>query len=126
MKVAKILTSILALVLGLIAIRWIIYPELSANSLGMIYLDGVGRNTQIRDFTAIFFSTSLFCCISLVTKQYQWVLCSGLVFLIIALMSVLAFHIHEAPLTYSSLIAELLFTSLAFYSAFIFKISKKL
>ena len=30
MKVAKILTSILALVLGLIAIRWIIYPELSA------------------------------------------------------------------------------------------------
>ena len=98
MKVAKILTSILAIVLGLIALRWIIYPELSANSLGMIYLDGTGRNTQIRDFTAIFFSTSLFCCISLITKQYQCVLCSGLVFLIIALMSILAFYIHEAPL----------------------------
>ena len=38
MKVAKILTSILAIVLGLIALRWIIYPELSANSLLQYFL----------------------------------------------------------------------------------------
>ena len=54
MKLANILSGILGLVLTIIAIRWILLPEESANSLGMILLDGSGRNTQIRDFTSIF------------------------------------------------------------------------
>ncbi|MFL2702945.1 MAG: hypothetical protein ACJ0FX_01505 [Gammaproteobacteria bacterium] len=121
MKIAYTLSGILGVVLAIIALRWILSPEDSANSLGMVLLDGAGRNTQIRDFTALFASTSIFCFISITTRQYQWIFSSGIVFSLIALISVLASQIHDAPLTYSSLIAEIIFAVMAFTSAFIYK-----
>ena len=121
MKLAYTLSGILGVVLAIIALRWIISPEDSANSLGMVLLDGAGRNTQIRDFTALFASTSIFCFISITTRQYQWIFSSGIVFLLIALISVLASQLHDATLTYSSLIAEIIFAVMAFTSAFIYK-----
>ena len=121
MKLAYTLSGILGLVLAIIALRWILSPEDSANSLGMVLLEGAGRNTQIRDFTALFASTSIFCFISITTRQYQWIFSSGIVFLLIALISVLASQLHDAPLTYSSLIAEIIFAVIAFTSAFIYK-----
>jgi len=121
MKIAYTLSGILGVVLAIIALRWILSPEDSANSLGMVLLDGAGRNTQIRDFTALFASTSIFCFISITTRQYQWIFSSGIVFSLIALISVLASQIHDAPLTYSSLIAEIIFAVMAFISAFIYK-----
>jgi len=121
MKIAYTLSGILGVVLAIIALRWILSPEDSANSLGMVLLDGAGRNTQIRDFTALFASTSIFCFLSIVTRQYQWIFSSGIVFSLIALISVLASQLHDAPLTYSSLIAEIIFAVMAFTSAFIYK-----
>ena len=121
MKIAYTLSGILGVVLAIIALRWILSPEDSANSLGMVLLDGAGRNTQIRDFTALFASTSIFCFISITTRQYQWIFSSGIVFSLIALISVLASQLHDAPLTYSSLIAEIIFAVMAFTSAFINK-----
>ena len=121
MKLAYTLSGILGLVLAIIALRWILSPEDSANSLGMVLLDGAGRNTQIRDFTALFASTSIFCFLSITTRQYQWIFSSGIVFSLIALISLLASQLHDAPLTYSSLIAEIIFAIMAFTSAFIYK-----
>ena len=121
MKMAYTLSGILGLVLAIIALRWILSPEDSANSLGMILLDGAGRNTQIRDFTALFASTSIFCFLSIATKQFQWIFSSGIVFTLIALISVLASQLHDAPLSYSSLMAEIIFAVMAFTSAFIYK-----
>ena len=121
MKIAYTLSGILGVVLAIIALRWILSPEGSANSLGMVLLEGAGRNTQIRDFTALFASTSIFCFLSITTRQYQWIFSSGIVFSLIALISVLASQLHDAPLTYSSLIAEIIFAVMAFTSAFIYK-----
>ena len=121
MKIAYTLSGILGLVLAIIALRWILSPEDSANSLGMILLDGAGRNTQIRDFTALFASTSIFCFLSIATRQYQWIFSSGIVFTLIALLGVLASQLHVAPLSYSSLMAEIIFAVMAFSSAFIYK-----
>ena len=121
MKLANILSGILGLVLTIIAIRWILLPEESANSLGMILLDGFGRNTQIRDFTAIFAGTAIFCFLSIATKQFQWIFSSGIIFSIIAIISVVASQLHDAPITYSSFIAEIIFAMMAFTSAFLYK-----
>ena len=96
-------------------------PEESANSLGMVLLDGSGRNTQIRDFTSIFASTAIFCFLSIATKQFQWIFSSGIIFSIIAIISIVASQLHEAPITYSSLIAEIIFACIAFTSAFLYK-----
>ena len=121
MNLPQILSGVLGLVLAIIAIRWMISPAESAASLNMILFEGEGRNTQIRDFTGIFLSTSVFCFISMITKQYQWICCTGIVFLVIALMSILASQIHIAPITYSSLIADIIFAAMALVSALLFK-----
>ena len=59
MKIANILSILLGTVLILIAAQWIFTPQTAAESLSMTFLEGDGRNTQIRDFTALFLSTSL-------------------------------------------------------------------
>ena len=91
----------------------------------MIYLDGEGRNTQIRDFSALFWTTSILCFLSLITKNYQWILSTGILFLSAAVFSIIASIYHNAPITYSSLSAELIFSSMAFISAYMFWINYK-
>tara|TARA_B100000767_G_C19717587_1_gene515662 strand:+ start:786 stop:1157 length:372 start_codon:yes stop_codon:yes gene_type:complete len=121
MKLAQISSGILGLVLAIIAIRWLVSPEESAQALNMIFLEGMGRNTQIRDFTAMFLTTSIMCMISLITKQYQWILSVGIFYMIAAITSILASNFYEAPINYTSLVAEVLFAAMAFISAFIYK-----
>ena len=121
MKIAQTLSFVLGLVLGIIAIQWLISPENSANSLNMTYLEGLGRNTQIRDFTAMFMSTSVMCFFSLVSKQYQWIFSVGLIYSIVAVTSIYASFFHDAPIAISSLVAEIIFAAMAFISAFIYK-----
>ncbi|MDA8955544.1 hypothetical protein N9H58_02040 [Gammaproteobacteria bacterium] len=121
MKIAQTLSFILGLVLGIIAIKWLISPEDSANSLNMVFLEGLGRNTQIRDFTAMFMGTSAMCFFSLVSKQYQWICSVGLIYSIVAITSIYASFFHDAPIATSSLIAEIIFAVMAFISAFIYK-----
>ena len=121
MKIAQTLSFILGLVLGIIAIEWLISPEDSANSLNMVFLEGLGRNTQIRDFTAMFMGTSAMCFFSLVSKQYQWICSVGLIYSIVAITSIYASFFHDAPIATSSLIAEIIFAVMAFISAFIYK-----
>jgi len=121
MKIAQTLSFVLGLVLGIIAIQWLISPENSANSLNMTYLEGLGRNTQIRDFTAMFMGTSIMCFFSLVSKQYQWIFSVGLIYLIVAITSIYASFSFDATIATSSLLAEIIFATMAFISAFIYK-----
>jgi|TARA_B110000977_G_C11079390_1_gene492389 hypothetical protein len=121
MKTANILSFILGLVLAIIAIRWLLSPEESANSLNMVFLEGEGRNTQIRDFTAMFLGTSIMCFLSLISKQYQWIFSAGLIFSLMVLISIYANFAFEAPITTSSIVAEIIFSTIAFTSAFIYK-----
>ena len=120
MKIANILSILLGTVLILIAAQWIFTPQTAAESLSMIFLEGDGRNTQIRDFTALFLSTSLMCYASFFTKQYQWISCAGLVYLLAAIFNVLATN-HYAPMAFSSLVSEVIFASMAFISAILYK-----
>lgn len=121
MKIAQTLSFILGLVLGIIAIQWLISPADSAISLNMVFLEGLGRNTQIRDFTAMFMGTSVMCFFSLVSKQYQWIFSVGLIYSIAAIVSIYASFSFDAPIAISSLVAEIIFAAMAFISAFIYK-----
>jgi hypothetical protein len=115
MKIENILLSILTLVLSLIALGWIVSPESSANSIDMILLDGKGRNTQVRDFTALFLGTSIMSLLSFITRQYQWVLSAGIIFSIMIVMSFISSFYHNSLISYQSLVAEIIF---AYYGNF--------
>ena len=121
MKIANILSIILALILGIISLQWIFLPEQAANSLSMIYMEGDARNTQVRDFTAFFLGTAIMSLLSYITKQYQWILSAGIVYLIAAVFNVLTSINYETDVAVASLISEIIFTFMAFTAAYIYK-----
>ena len=87
----------------------------------MPFLEGDARNTQIRDFTAFFLATSIMCFLSFFTKKYEFIFCCGLIYLFAGTFNILASISHDAPLGVSSLIAEIVFASMAFTAAFRYK-----
>ena len=123
MKTANILSALLGTVLALISLQWIFTPEAAAESLNMLYLEGEGRNTQIRDFTAFFLGTSIMSFLSLITKKYEWICSAGIIFLIAAIFNVLASLNHGAPLAITSLVSEIIFFFIAFTASVLYKSS---
>jgi len=121
MKIANTLSLTLGAVLLLISIQWIFMPEVAAETLGMTYLEGEGRNTQIRDFTAFFLATSSMCFLSFATKKYEFIFSCGLVYMLAAVFNIFASVSHEAPLALSSLVSEIVFTLMAWISAYKYK-----
>ena len=121
MKIANILSIILALILGIISLQWIFSPQEAANSLSMIYMEGDARNTQVRDFTAFFLGTAIMSLLSYITKQYQWILSAGIFYLIAAIFNVLTSINYETDIAVASLISEIIFTFMAFTAAYIYK-----
>jgi len=121
MKLANILSILLASVLGVISMQWIFSPEAAAQSLSMIYMEGDARNTQVRDFTAFFLGTTIMSILSFLTKQYQWIFSAGIIFLIAAIFNVLTSINYETDIAVASLISEIIFTCMAFTSAYIYK-----
>ena len=121
MKIANTLSLTLGAVLLLISIQWIFMPEVAAETLNMIYLEGEGRNTQIRDFTAFFLATSSMCFLSFATKKYEFIFSCGLVYMLAAVFNIFASISHEAPLALSSLVSEIVFTLMAWISAYKYK-----
>ena len=121
MKIANILSIVLTLILGIISAQWIFSPEAAANSLSMIYMEGDARNTQVRDFTAFFLGTTIMSFLSYITKQYQWIFSAGIVFLIAAIFNVLTSINYDTNIAVASLISEIIFTFMAFTTAYIYK-----
>ena len=121
MKIANTLSILLSTVLGIISAQWIFSPESAAQSLSMVYMEGDARNTQVRDFTAFFLGTAIMSFLSYLTKQYQWILSAGIVYLIAAIFNVLTSINYETDIAVASLISEIIFTFMAFTAAFIYK-----
>jgi len=121
MKIANALSLTLGAVLLLISFQWIFMPAVAAETLNMIYLEGEGRNTQIRDFTAFFLATSTMCFLSFATKKYEFIFSCGLVYMLAAIFNIFASVSHEAPLALSSLVSEIVFTLMAWISAYKYK-----
>jgi len=118
------LSVFLGAVLLLMAALWIFTPKFAAEQLYMDFLEGYGRNTQIRDFTALFLATSIMSFISFFTKQHQWIFCTGIVYLLAGIFNITASFNHEAPIVFSALVSEVIFCSMAFISAFLYKSNK--
>lgn len=124
MKIQDILSVILGIVLLLMATLWIFAPKLAAEQLYMEFLESYGRNTQIRDFTALFLGTSIMSFASFFTKQYQWIFCTGLIYFLAAIFNITSSFNHDAPIVFSALVSEIIFCSMAFISGFLYKSNK--
>lgn len=59
MKALRILTLLLGIVFFLQGLGWIVDPSSAAATLGMPYLDGLGRSTQAADFATFFLAAGV-------------------------------------------------------------------
>ena len=71
---ARLLSLIPGLIFLIQAYAWVTNPSKASNDLGMIYLEGIGRSTQIGDFSAFFISVSIFCLLGSIFKNITFLI----------------------------------------------------
>ena len=96
MKIIKFLPLLPAVLLAIISLNWILMPDAAAESLGLIFNDPLEKNTIIRDFTAFFLATTIFCFLGFFTKSPEWLYASGIIFLIALVFNAAATIFHDA------------------------------
>ena len=121
----QIFARILCFIPGLIfltqAYAWVTNPSEAANGLGMLYLDGIGRSTQIGDFSAFFVGVSIFCLLGSIFKNISFLFSAVIILSSAAIMRIVAWQIYDADFATSFIAVELVTTVMIFASIILFK-----
>ncbi len=102
----RIASGLLGLLLGVSFLNWLLDPAKAAEMLGMPLLDGVGRNSQVGDFTAFFFTLTVLIGLGVWRRQPQPLLGACLLLGSAALFRVLSSLLHDATLAPVSVAVE--------------------
>ena len=115
--IAKVLAGIVALLMALTAVSWLVDPAGAAQSLGMPLLDGVGRSTQIGDFSAFFVAVTTFCVLGIIKQQPTWIYSAAILLGLAAVMRTFAWAVHGAAFATAPIGVEVVTTTLLLISA---------
>ena len=94
--VARILSFLPGLLFLSSAYTWVTNPSKASTDLGMTYLEGIGRSTQIGDFSAFFISVSLFCIIGSIFKNTSFLFCAVILLSSAAIMRIISWQLYGA------------------------------
>ena len=83
----------------------------------MPLLDGLGRSSQIGDVGTLFLTMGLMILIGLVTKIRAWFHAPALMLASVALLRLLAWMFHDAPLTMDMIAVEVIIATLLVFVA---------
>lgn len=108
LRIVVALPAIGFLVIGL---RWAIDPSTAASDLGMTLLSGLGRSSQIADVGALFLSMGSMILIALITGQRSWFYAPALMLVLVAVLRMLAWIVHDAALALDMVIVEIIVAS---------------
>ena len=97
--VARILSLLPGLLFLSSAYTWVTNPSKASTDLGMTYLEGIGRSTQIGDFSAFFISVSLFCIIGSIFKNTSFLFCAVILLSSAAIMRIISWQLYGADFT---------------------------
>lgn len=92
-KIIIALPAILFLVMGL---RWLVDPAGIAPDFGFALGDGVGRSSQVGDFSAFFLTISVCILLGLIQGRRLWFYPPAMLLLFAAMGRVLAWSQHDA------------------------------
>ena len=96
-------------------------PSEASNGLGMLYLDGVGRSTQIGDFSAFFIGVSIFCLLGSIFKNTSFLFSAVIILGSAAIMRIVAWQVYDADFATTFIIVELITTIMILASIVLFK-----
>ena len=114
---ARILAGLVALLMAVSAAGWIVDPATAAANLGMQYLDGAGRSTQVGDFTAFFVTAAGLSAYGAYRCEAAWL--AGPICLLggAAVFRTLSYLAHGADFVTVTIIVEVVLTALLLTSA---------
>ena len=121
----RIISALVGVVITLQTFTWITNPSEAAQGLGMSLLEGIGRSTQIGDFTSFFFSVGIFCFLGAYLKQGVWLYAASIILGSAAVFRSLAWALHSADFATDFIVAEVVMTVLLIWSAWRFKKSEE-
>ena len=80
----------------MIGVRWLVTPGDSAEALGFVLADGIGRSSQTGDFAAFFLTAGLCILMGVVSGKRVWYYPPVMLLLLAATGRVLAWALHDA------------------------------
>lgn len=113
----RIIPGLVATLLATTAVSWLFDPAAAAAGLGMPYLDGIGRSTQVGDFSAFFVFLVIMCATGAITENGHYLRSASLLLLLAAVFRTSAWAFYGAELATTFIVAELVMAGLLFFSA---------
>lgn len=111
----QIVPGIVALALGTTAFAWLFDPATAAVDLGMPYLEGMARSTQVGDLSAMFVFLVIMCAAGAITKSGHYLQNAGLLLLLIAVFRTTAWFFHGAELATTFITIEVILAVVLFF-----------
>ena len=78
------------------AYSWVTNPSKASSDLGMPYLEGIGRSSQIGDFSAFFIGIGIFCFIGGIFKNISFLIAAIIILISAAAMRIIAWQLYSA------------------------------
>ncbi len=118
---ARALSFLPGLIFLSTAFAWITNPSKASNDLGMQYLEGIGRSTQIGDFSSFFISVSVFCFLGSIFKNISFLFAAVIILLSAAIMRIVAWQIYSADFATIFIGVEIISSVMILVSIFLFR-----
>ena len=115
--VARVLAGLVGLLMGLQAVNWLLDPTAAAASLGMNLLDGMGRSTQVGDFTAFFVCCSGFALWAAWKRSASFAAASAALLFGAAVFRTFAWIAHGAELATNFIVIEIVLGGMLVFAA---------
>ena len=119
--IAKFLCLIPSLIFLSNAYLWITNPSKASSDLGMTYLEGIGRSSQIGDFSAFFIGVGVFCFIGCVFKNITFLIAAIIILISAAVMRIIAWQLYDASFATLFIAVEIISSVMLLSSIILFK-----
>ena len=121
----QIIARVLSFLPGLLflsnAYTWVTNPLAASNGLGMQYLEGIGRSTQIGDFSAFFIGVGIFCLLGSIFKNITFLISAVIILLSAAIMRIVAWQIYGADFATIFISVEIISSIMIIASVVLFR-----
>lgn len=113
----RILAGLVGLLMAVIALGWLTDPSSAAANLGMPLLDGLGRSTQVGDFTAFFAGVAGFSLYAAWKENAHWARSAAIVLLLAALFRTTSWLMHDAVFATQQIVIEVVMGAVLLFAA---------
>ena len=126
----QIIARVLSFLPGLLflsnAYTWVTNPLEASNGLGMQYLEGIGRSTQIGDFSAFFIGVGIFCLLGSIFKNITFLISAVIILFSAAIMRIVAWQIYNADFATIFISVEIIASIMILTSVVLFRKKEKI